>query len=108
MKDVSKFMTKELRESLNCRSNMIDTARHWNAVISITEYLNSEGYTYDEFLEIVETIIHFTHHEAELEEYQDKVEAYVNDEYDFDDDDDDFAIDIDGEDGQWFEIPYIG
>lgn len=79
------------KEIAECMQVMEYKVAVWSTVKVISNYLNDNEITYDQFLDAVALIDHYTHHEAEL------MSCEVDEE-----------IDLNGEDGGWFTIPAIG
>lgn len=111
------MITNEFSESMECRRNMLHTARVWGMTRDISKMLNEHDITYDEFLEIFDNIAHFAHHEAELLQRQNEYRYKNDNDISFNEelnyskiDDDDLEwiiVDIDDVDGEWFIIPEI-
>lgn len=116
-KKVYKFKEKENIQkkdqfvmNMECLHNMKHDARIWTLVHIISEVLNQNNVTYDEFIEIISNIDHFTHHQAELQAHLDIIDYKHDNDIDLEDeiDEEEFEIDIDDDDGIWFGIPVIG
>ena len=79
------------KETANCMQSMDNNATVWSMVKAISHAMSEEGVTYQQFVDIFGLIDHYAHHEAELMS-----------------EDTESNIDLDGEDGEWYEIPAIG
>ena len=80
----------KIKEITECMQDMENKVAVWSTVKVISNYLNDNEITYDQFMDAVALIDHYTHHEAE-------VMSEIDEE----------KIDIDGDDGEWFIIPAI-
>ena len=113
-KKVYKFKENDKEElfqaSMQCMHNMDHDARIWTLVHIISSVLSDNNVTYDEFYEIISAIDHYTHHYAEFQQHIDVLSYKREEGIDIEDeiDEEEFEIDLNGEDGEWFEIPVIG
>lgn len=82
---------KDFDEIIECMQSMDDNAAVWSMVRALSHAMSEEGITYNQFHVIFDLIDHYTIHEAEL--MSDDVED---------------QIDLEGDDGEWYEIPAIG
>lgn len=83
-------MKNKIKEVSTCMRDMENKASIWTMVKIISKILNDNEITYEQFIDIVVLIDHYTHNEAEM----------ISDL-------DEEKIDIDEEDGEWFVIPAI-
>ena len=82
----------KLTEISECMGNIDDKALVWSMVYLFSRILNENAITYNQFIAIFDIIDNYTHGEAAI----------------LSDDEDISSIDLDGEDGEWFNIPVIG
>ena len=107
---------KDFQESMECRADMKHQALVWSTAKEVSRLLHENNVSYDEFLEVVALIDHYTHHEAELQQYRNENEYKIDhgmritEELNYDDVDPDdlewIIVDIDDCDGN-FIIPAI-
>ena len=81
-------MSKETAELLN---TIDENASVWSMIKYISHALSDAGITYNQFNAIFELIDTYTCHEAEIMA-----------------EDLDHELDLEGDDGEWYEIPAIG
>ena len=82
---------KDLRETVECMDDMNNKAKVWTMVKIVSSLFEENEVTYRQFIDIFNLIEHYTRHEAELMCSEGGCE-----------------IDLDGEDGEFFDIPSIG
>lgn len=108
---------KEFAESMSCRNGMKRQALVWSMVREVSKLLNDNNVSYDEFIEIMAEIDHYTHHEAEMVQFDNEIEYKrdneipMDEDLDYDEIDPDdlewIVVDIDDCDGEYFPIPAI-
>ena len=83
----------KLETVASCMESMDNEATVWSMVRAVSHLMEAEGVTYNQCIAVFDTILHYATHEAEI------MSSDLPDEEN---------IDLDGEDGEWFEIPAIG
>lgn len=109
---------EEFNKAMECKRKMDSEARILSMTKLISNILNNDEITYDEFLAIFNNIIDYCHYEAiqhqNCNEFDYKVENGIPLNQDLDymkmDEEDvcGIIVDIDDMDGEWFIIPAIG
>ena len=93
---------KDFQESMECRGDMKHQALIWSMVKEVSKLFNENMVSYDEFLEIVSLIDHYTHHEAELHQYQNEMKYKHDHDIDFREELD--YEEIESEDLEWIIV----